>query len=85
MLFFQCFEKALELEPDSLDAKHNLCVILTRERKLEEGLECFEKLVEENPQPSIVNNLEILRREIEKKKAKEKNSQIDLADVLSEL
>ncbi|KAJ8032295.1 Transmembrane and TPR repeat-containing protein 3 [Holothuria leucospilota] len=81
----ECFEKALELNPESMDVKHNMCVILTREGKLEEGAGCFEKLIEENPLPNIVNNLELLRKAIEKKKAKEKNSQIDLADVLSEL
>lgn len=68
-----------------MDCKHNMCVILTREGKLEEGAECFEKLIEENPLPNIVKNLELLRKAIEKKKAKEKNDQIDLADVLSEL
>ncbi|CAH8666117.1 unnamed protein product [Schistosoma rodhaini] len=59
----QYFEEALKLDPKNIQAKHNLCVALADEDKLEQSESCLLEAIamEPKPQNHLLQHLEIIR------------------------
>lgn len=48
----EAYEKAIELEPDSLDSVYNLGLVYTELKEYSKAIECFEKVIEDDSEDS---------------------------------
>ncbi|MFN3527557.1 MAG: tetratricopeptide repeat protein [Candidatus Altarchaeaceae archaeon] len=53
----KCYDKAIELDPNYLEARNNKGVVLSLMEKFEEAIKCYDKALEINPNiPEVWNN-----------------------------